>query len=57
MGAARVALSLGGKRSRQGRRAGGSAVLSERLKVGAVRLFSSGYPIGDPCWHPTPLDS
>ena len=43
MGAARVALSLGGKRSRQGRRAGGSAVLSERLKAGAVGLFSSGY--------------
>ena len=43
MGPARVALSLGGKRRSQGRRGGGSAVLSERLKAGAVGLFSSGY--------------
>ena len=43
MGPARVALSLGGKRRSQGRRGGGSAVLSERLKAGAVELFSSGY--------------
>jgi len=61
MGPARVALSLGGKRRSQGRRGGGSAVLSESESWSSWAVQFRVRPHttlpGDPRWHPTPLDS